>query len=405
MESLNTVFRNLISPLTREEYFESYFERKPYYSKHSDLQLNFNIEKFENLMWSHENELEKRIHLNKSGKDLYYKRKESGKDIFRWAIDQFSKGYTIIFNGIDEIDKEAANIARSIDTVFGGRTTINAFLTPSNSKGFLPHFDTHDVFVYQVSGKKQWNLYDQSIELPLDKQMILIDQKTLGDPNKTYALETGNLLYIPRGVIHGAYADDNYSLHLTIGIRPFLRVDYLKTMLDALSEDDPEFRKSHNLTEVSDYFNLIDKLKKSIEHPYFIKTTNIRKNIDLVSRSRTIPGHHLKNILSINELSIDSRLIKANPGKGVIADWEGKIRFYFPGIGLSGDSDMHHGYLQFDAIAYGAINFINNTETEFLVKEMPEIYDDNTKTLIAEVLLKEGFLKYFGEDYTNCLSK
>ena len=33
---------------------------------------------------------------------------------------------------------------------------INAYITPPENQGFAAHYDTHDVFVLQVSGSKRW---------------------------------------------------------------------------------------------------------------------------------------------------------------------------------------------------------------------------------------------------------
>ena len=37
---------------------------------------------------------------------------------------------------------------------------MNVYVTPANSVGFVSHFDSHDVFVLQLYGSKNWRVYD-----------------------------------------------------------------------------------------------------------------------------------------------------------------------------------------------------------------------------------------------------
>jgi hypothetical protein len=309
-------------------------------------------------------------------------------------MDRYQEGGTIIFNGIDEMDSQLAGMARSLDVIFRGRTSVNAFLTPPNSSGFLPHFDTHDVFILQTGGEKQWQLYEKQLELPLDHQIYLIDQETLGTPLSTHLLKKNDLLYIPRGLIHGAFTNDSYSLHLTIGIRPLLKVEYMKTMLDAIAEEDEEFRKSMLDDEKTQLPGLVRKIEEYINNAYFTKRTETILNTKNQSKTRPIPGHHISNIHKVKELKVDSLLKKAYPGKGFIEYHLDKIRLYFPGVGFSGNSEVQQGFIEYDSIHYGAINFILAQESLFLVKDIPDIYSDETKLILIEKLVREGFLKF-----------
>ena len=61
------------------------------------------------------------------------------------------------------------------------------------------HSDSHDVFVFQTAGTKQWEVYD-------------------GDERLDVLLEPGLSMYLPTGTPHAARAQDTVSLHVTIGI-------------------------------------------------------------------------------------------------------------------------------------------------------------------------------------------
>ncbi|MEJ2595449.1 MAG: hypothetical protein P8100_10060, partial [bacterium] len=105
-----------------------------------------------------------------------------------------------------------------------------------------------------------------------------------------------------------------------------------------------------------------------------------------------LPGKQLSNLLMLDKLNMSSLLTKAYPGKGVIANHEDKIRLYFPGLGFSGEGDILLAHITFDAIAYGALNFINKQEGSFLVRDMPDFYNEKTRLMIAAELVARGFL-------------
>lgn len=388
----------LIDPLTFETFIKEVFEKKQHLSGGSGLFKEFRVSMFEGLLWAHQHLVGEQIDVNKNGSSVYYNKAEAGKDPFRWVIDQYMKGCTIIFNGIDDIHAAVAKDVRPLDKIFKGRTTANAFLTPSNSRGFLPHFDTHDVFIVQTSGKKKWVLYEKEMDLPLDNQIYLIDQDRLGDPIDTYLLEAGDVLYIPRGMVHGSFTEDDHSLHITVGIRPLLGIDYLNKMLEVISENDVAFRKSialANLEEKSDDVELLmDKLQSGFNNPYLRKLTREKIDAKLASQSKPVPGHHLENNQQIENLCLETNVVKAFLQNDALVDSGKKIRLVFPGAGFVATDNPKPGYLEFPAIAFGALNFIRKSSKPFMPKEISDFYPDETKLLIVKQLLKEGYLKF-----------
>ena len=49
-------------------------------------------------------------------------------------------------------------------------------------------------------------------------------------------------------------------------------------------------------------------------------------------------------------------------------------------------------HITFDAIAYGALNYINKQEGDFRIADMPDFYDEQTRLMIARELVARGFL-------------
>ena len=117
----------------------------------------------------------------------------------------------------------------------------NLYLTPARAQGFLPHADTHDVFVLQLHGTKEWHVSSPRVELPLARRQS--ERLTLSDP-KTYRLAPGDVLYLPRGFPHEALTGDSSSLHLTVGVYAFRWHDLLSDALQLIAHEDVMLRSA-----------------------------------------------------------------------------------------------------------------------------------------------------------------
>ncbi len=95
----------------------------------------------------------------------------------------------------------------------------NIYITPSDSQGLASHYDDIEAFVIQLEGSKHWLLYDSVIELPNTYSNDL-DATQLKEPIHDIILQTGDILYFPRGIIHQANTPANetnsFSTHITI---------------------------------------------------------------------------------------------------------------------------------------------------------------------------------------------
>lgn len=95
----------------------------------------------------------------------------------------------------------------------------NVYLTPPGSQGFAPHYDDIDAFILQIDGKKHWKVYTPptSWEVLARESSEDYDESELDDPIFEVELGPGDLLYLPRGVVHQAHClADTHSLHLTV---------------------------------------------------------------------------------------------------------------------------------------------------------------------------------------------
>lgn len=115
------------------------------------------------------------------------------------ALRLFADGATIVFQGLHRYHPPLTRLIAELELELGHPCQANAYLTPPGSQGFAVHSDTHDVFVFQTAGTKQWEVHGP-------------------DGAEDITLEPGLAMYLPTGTPHAARAQDTVSLHVTVGI-------------------------------------------------------------------------------------------------------------------------------------------------------------------------------------------
>ena len=137
-------------------------------------------------------------------------------------IDGYRDGATVVLQGLHLTDPRLARFANNLALELDQPVQINAYLSPSSTRGLDVHFDYHDVFVVQLDGTKRWRVWS-----PTDRSRDPIGGKhtvprprpdELGDPILDLVLEPGDVLYLPRGHPHVAETTDRASSHLTVGL-------------------------------------------------------------------------------------------------------------------------------------------------------------------------------------------
>lgn len=157
---------------------------------------------------------------------------------------RLADGATIVVNHLERQLPALAALCRAAEHRFGMPFQTNVYLTPPGAQGFRTHYDTHDVFVLQVAGTKDWAVYDTKLALPLPGQGFDRDRDRPGALTDDFRLGAGDLFYCPRGVMHDARATDTLSLHITFGL---LGKTWAELMLDAVAAaclDTPALRRN-----------------------------------------------------------------------------------------------------------------------------------------------------------------
>ncbi len=117
----------------------------------------------------------------------------------RKVVELFDGGATLVLQGLHRYWPPLAELIRGLEASLGHPCQANAYLTPPGSQGFALHSDSHDVFVFQTHGSKQWEIHDRAQELDV-------------------LMEPGTCMYLPTGTPHAARTQQTASLHVTVGI-------------------------------------------------------------------------------------------------------------------------------------------------------------------------------------------
>jgi bifunctional lysine-specific demethylase and histidyl-hydroxylase NO66 len=177
----------------------------------------------------------------------------AGAEIGDQVIDDkilrlYADGATLVLQGLHRIWPPLIDLARRLGGELRQPLQVNAYLTPAGHQGFATHYDTHDVFVLQIDGTKRWRVHEPVLPDPLERQpwgghADEVGATAQGPAALDVVLSPGDTLYLPRGWLHSAEAQDGRSLHLTIGVRALTRYALVEELL-ALAVQDRRLRGS-----------------------------------------------------------------------------------------------------------------------------------------------------------------
>jgi hypothetical protein len=172
-----------------------------------------------------------------------YLRDDGRADLPR-LFARFDAGATLVVSQFHELHPPLMRFCRGLEQVFLHAVQANIYLTPPGAQGFRMHYDTHDVLVLQVVGEKRWRIWPgQPFPAPTRRTPWQGGVEPLGEAEHV-TLRPGDTLYVPRGVLHDAAAQEGTepSLHVTIGFLEPSFATVLRLAVDLLEAEDPALR-------------------------------------------------------------------------------------------------------------------------------------------------------------------
>ena len=174
----------------------------------------------------------------------------------------FRSGATITWNSINHFRPNLRDLALMLNEKFASRSDVIAFLTPAGRQGYAPHHDPVDVFVIQLHGTKEWQLW-KTPEHRLDNTGHY-DLSELGEPESRIVLRPGDVLYLPYSTPHVAATTDTMSLHLSIVVKPRMWRDLLARSVMDILDTDSQFARfpgpTAALTDTTTFTTMVDRL-------------------------------------------------------------------------------------------------------------------------------------------------
>ena len=154
-------------------------------------------------------------------------------------------GATLIVDSAATIHAPINALVAAVAGSLGTHASANMYVSYRRTPGFSTHWDGHDVYVLQVQGSKVWELFGEVRAAPMGIDVV----PNLVRPTKpvwTGTLESGDMLYIPRGWWHDASVpeerDGEGSIHLTVALVEYTARDVLTWLAGKLAASSELFR-------------------------------------------------------------------------------------------------------------------------------------------------------------------
>ncbi|MFT4681081.1 MAG: ribosomal protein L16 Arg81 hydroxylase [Flavobacteriales bacterium] len=388
-----TSFENMIAPLSAKEFYATYYEKRACIIHRNDAQYYQHLVSMAeiNRVLCDNTLLFPKVKLVNSAMETPPRSDEYTVDgsIVHPAryLKKFSEGCTMVFSALHEHVPELARFCDQMTKYFSHSFQTNIYLTPANAQGFKPHYDTHDVFILQVDGSKKWRLYDTPIELSLKSTPFELDKIEPGEISQEFTLNAGDMLYIPRGLMHDAETTGETSLHITSGLLGFTWMDLLIEAILQHGQKDVELRKflpiGFSREEMSE--EIQDKVKGALVNA--INSMDLSSSFDRFTDKvqndicPKVPGQ-FKEIIKLNEVNSNS-LVEKRPEVWLRTSTD------------KDDSVVIHVYgeeIKFPNYIEPLVEFVKHNESPFSTSDLPNACDANGKLVFIKRLIKEGVL-------------
>ena len=300
---------------------------------------------------------------------------------------EYADGGSIVMNNLEGSLPSLMNLCRSMEARFSHRFQCNIYVTPAGgARGLATHFDSHDVFVLQISGTKHWTLYDTPVERPLRGQDFDPSAYPVGEKSLELDLAPGDMLYVPRGVMHDASSTDEDSCHITLGVLPNTWTDLLLEAVARAALEDAELRRSLPVGYASQGFDraasrarFADMLQRAVAKADFDGALD-HFAVDLVSTRHGLLYGQMDQIHRLAALSLEDR---ASPRPSLLYH-------------LTRDAEhvtvtAYGGTLSMPVHAADPLEYAL-THEGYRVGDLPGDLDDEGKIVLIRKLIKEGLV-------------
>jgi ribosomal protein L16 Arg81 hydroxylase len=298
---------------------------------------------------------------------------------------EYRAGATVVVQALHERWGPLGRLCRNLARAVSGAAQVNVYLTPPGETGLLPHYDTHDVMVLQASGSKHWRIFGRPVDAPSRDQPY---ERTLepGEVTRDFVMETGDFMYLPRGFMHVAESRDEASLHLTVGIHPIIVGAVIRAIVERAIRDDSRFRKAlvpGFANDASSRDRSVCQVREVLEA--MLQGADAAEAVDeavkwaMASEPPSLEGH-LLDLAALDGLTLDTELQVRTDLAWRLDTTDGHVSITFNGKHVT-MPDYVEPCLRHMA-----------SDDVFTIGGLPNAIDDESKLVLAERLVLEGFL-------------
>ena len=283
----------------------------------------------------------------------------------RKALALFADGATIVFQGLHRYWPPLTDLIAELELELGHPCQANAYLTPPGSQGFAVHEDSHDVFVFQTHGSKQWEVHTE-------------------DGVQDIEMVPGRSMYLPAGTPHAARAQDTVSLHVTLGINQLTWRGLVERSIGRVLEGvSPSHLPAGYL---DDPLSLADELGRRLERvAEQVRNLDARAAVEddvrrfVTSRPPRLAGG-LVDVLGVDALADDTELSRRPGHPCVLLDRGEKL------LVLLGDRELTvPGWIR------PALEEVRS-RTSLTPADLAEHLDESSRLVLCRRLVREGLL-------------
>jgi hypothetical protein len=296
----------LLAPVSSELFFERYWGREYLYVGRNSGECYNDILRVEDidlfLQWS-------RIDTGARG--------EVSVAVPERLFSLYRQGATLILNQVHQAIPGVSQACRNLAHDLGFPVRANIYITPPGSQGFSPHADDHEILILAISGAKDFLLKPQGSEA--------IEAK----------LHAGDLLYIPRGLVHEGRTLITPSVHLSIGLKPVYAFQLVEE-LASIAREHPQFQQIVPLRGIDVgarrpfYGEYLQQLHALIDSTQLEILANRRFRSFVDRQSAGWPGR-FSDLLRIDNMTLDTRLVLREGILTETEEREGAIYLRFAG--------------------------------------------------------------------------
>ncbi len=251
-------FAELIAPVTPEEFFRDYHDRKPLHipaGEGTDKRAILDWATYNGLLAQTSHWTRHNLRLMLDTRVAQAEEYCTSVDTLRGRVMQVdpakvelfvAMGASVVAEQMQDLSPPMSETCAMLGELFGAEVGANAYASFRNRRALMTHFDTHDVFAIHTEGEKHWKVWSSRAENPSTAEFDTPEMRQWLADNRgpllmDVTMRPGDVLYLPRGWYHDALAGSDASLHLTLSVTP-LTSSGLMGMLGEVMDREARFR-------------------------------------------------------------------------------------------------------------------------------------------------------------------